>query len=97
LENPLLRPANAKLAATRFTSYSNGSGSVSSKSFTSNSRTRSGEADSPEFDSCASPRNWASGPATGVSARSAAMILGLAIVGARMRDPSYCHPAHLPF
>ena len=75
LENPLLRAAIVKLAAIRFTSYSNGPGSVSSKSFRSNSRTRSGEANAPKFDRCASPHSWASSPATGVSARSAAMIL----------------------
>ena len=40
LANPLLRPAIAKLAAIRFTSNSNGPGSVSSKSFTSNSSLR---------------------------------------------------------
>ena len=74
-ENPLLRAAISKLAAIRFTSHSNGPGSVSSKSFTSNSSTRSGEANAPKFDRCASPHSWASSPATGVSARSAAMIL----------------------
>ena len=71
--NPLLRAAMVKLAAIRFTSYSNGPGSVSSKSFTSNSRIRSGEANPPKFDRWASPHNWASRPATGVPPRSAAM------------------------
>ena len=75
LANPLLRPAMVKLAAIRFTSYSNGPGSVSSKSFTSNSRIRRGEANRPKFDRWASPHSWASSPATGVSARSSAMIL----------------------
>jgi hypothetical protein len=42
LANPLLRAAMVKLAAIRFTSYSNGPGSVSSKSFRSNSSRRSG-------------------------------------------------------
>jgi hypothetical protein len=44
LAKPLLRAAMVKLAAKRFTSYSNGPGSVSSKSLTSNSSRRSGEA-----------------------------------------------------
>ena len=47
---PLLRAAIVKLAAMRFTSYSNGPGSVSSKSFRSNSSVRSGEANTPKFD-----------------------------------------------
>jgi hypothetical protein len=63
-----------KLAAIRFTSYSNGPGSVSSKSFRSNSSRRSGDANAPKFDRCASPHSWASSPATGVSLRSAVMI-----------------------
>ena len=73
-ENPLLRAAIVKLAAMRFTSYSNGPGSVSSKSFTSNSSCRSGEANAPKFDRCASPQSCASNPAVGVPFRSAAMI-----------------------
>ena len=48
LVKPLLRAAIVKLAAIRFTSYSNGPGSVSSKSFRSNSSRRSGEANSAE-------------------------------------------------
>ncbi len=48
--NPLLRAAIVKLAAMRSTSYSNGPGSVSSKSFTSNISVRSGEAKMPKFD-----------------------------------------------
>jgi hypothetical protein len=50
LEKPLLRDTTVKLAAIRFTSYSNGPGSVSSKSFRSNSSLRSGEANAPKFD-----------------------------------------------
>ena len=42
--NPLLRAAIVKLAAIRLTSYSNGPGSVSSKSFRSNTSVRSGDA-----------------------------------------------------
>ena len=74
LAKPLLRPAIVKLAAMRFTSYSNGPGSVSSKSFTSNSSGRSGDANMPKFDRCASPQSCTSSPARGVSFRSAAMI-----------------------
>ena len=47
-EKPLFRAAIVKLAASRSTSYSNGPGSVSSKSFTSNSSVRSGESEHPE-------------------------------------------------
>ena len=73
-ENPLLRAAIVKLAAIRFTSYSNGPGRVSSKSFKSNSSFRSGEANTPKFDRWASPHNWTTSPAVGMSLRSAAMI-----------------------
>ena len=48
-ENPLLRAAIVKLAAIRFTSYSNGPGRVSSKLFRSNSSFRSGEANTPKL------------------------------------------------
>jgi hypothetical protein len=75
LLKPLLRPAIVKLAAIRFTSYSNGPGRVSSKSFTSNSNRRSGEANAPKFDRCASPHSCTSRPAVGVPCRSAAMTL----------------------
>jgi hypothetical protein len=75
VEKPLLRAAIVKLAAIRFTSYSKGPGRVSSKSFRSNSSLRSEEANAPKFDRWASPHSWASSPATGVSLRSAAMIL----------------------
>jgi len=71
----LLRAATVKLAAIRFTSYSNGPGSVSSKSFRSNISCRSGDANSPKLDRWASPHSWAFNPATGVSFRSVAMIL----------------------
>ncbi len=74
LEKPLLRAAIVKLAAIRFTSYSNGPGSVSSKSFRSNSSLRSGEANAPKFDRCASPHSWTQ-PGRGRVLRSAAMIL----------------------
>jgi len=75
LVRPLLRAAMVKLAAIRLTSYSNGPGSVSSKSFRSNSNSRSGEANTPKFDRCASPQSWVISPAVGVAARSVAMIL----------------------
>jgi hypothetical protein len=67
-----------KLADIRFTSNSNGPGSVSSKSFRSNSNVRSGDANAPKLDRCASSHSWASSPAAGVSLRSAAMILAAA-------------------
>jgi hypothetical protein len=57
LVKPLLRAAMVKLAAMRFTSYSNGPGSVSSKSFRSKTSSRSGDAYTPKFDRCASPHN----------------------------------------
>ncbi len=71
---PLFRAAIVKLAANRFTSYSNGPGSVSSKSFRSNSSRRSGEAKNPKFDRCASPQSCTVRPAVGVAARSVPMI-----------------------
>jgi hypothetical protein len=75
LLKPLLRPAIMKLAAIRLTSYSNGPGRISSKSLTSNSSRRSGEANAPKFDRCASPHSCTFRPAVGVPSRSAAMIL----------------------
>ena len=48
-EKPLPRPAIAKLAVRRFTSHSHGPGVVSSKSLTSKTRVRSGEANVPKF------------------------------------------------
>ena len=72
-ENSLFRPAMVMLAASRLTSYSNGPGRVSSKSFTSNTRLRSGDPNAPKFDRCASPQSWTLIPASGVRERSAAM------------------------
>ena len=72
---PLLRAAIVKLAAMRFTSYSNGPGSVSSKSLRSKSSVRSGDANTPKFERCASPQSCTFNPAVGVSFRSSAMIL----------------------
>ena len=45
------------LTASRLTSHSHGPGSVSSKSLTSNIKRRSGEANTPKFDRCASPQH----------------------------------------
>ena len=70
----LLYAAIVRLAASRFTSYSKGPGSVSSKSLMSKTRRLSGEANTPKFDRWASPHSWTSRPAVGVPARSAAMI-----------------------
>jgi hypothetical protein len=50
LVKPLLRAAIVKLAAIRFTSYSKGPGSVSSKSFRSKSSLRSGDANTPKLE-----------------------------------------------
>ena len=54
---PLSRAAISMLAASRLTSHSHGPGSVSSKSLTSNTSRRSGEANTPKFDRCASPQH----------------------------------------
>ena len=65
--------ATAKLAASRFTSHSNGPGSVSSKSLRLNTSLRSGAAKMPKFVRCASPHSWACSPVRGPAARSAAI------------------------
>ena len=62
-----------RLAARRLTSHSHGPGRVSSKSLTSKSSLRSGEAYRPKLDRCASPQTWTVRPDTGVVARSLAM------------------------
>ena len=54
---PRSRPATAKLAASRFTSHSNGPGSVSSKSLMLKTRLRSGAAKMPKLERCASPQS----------------------------------------
>ena len=71
---PRARPATAKLAASRFTSHSNGPGSVSSKSLRLNTIRRSGAAKPPKFERCASPHSCACSPERGAPARSAAMM-----------------------
>ena len=65
--------ATAKLAASRLTSHSNGPGSVSSKSLTSKTSRRDGEANAPKLDRCASPHSCTRSPDVGVVARSAAI------------------------
>ena len=69
----LSRAATSMLAASRLTSHSHGAGSVSSKSFTSNRSLRSGEANSPKLDRCASPQACTMIPVAGVCARSLAI------------------------
>ena len=70
---PRSRPATAKLATSRFTSHSNGPGSVSSKSLMLNTSRRSGAAKPPKLDRCASPQSCTSSPVRGAPARSAAI------------------------
>ncbi len=60
----------SKLAARRFTSHSQGPGSVSSKSLMSKIIRRSGVAKSPKFDRWASPQSCTVTPETGETARS---------------------------
>ena len=62
------------LAASRLRSHSQGPGSVSSKSLTSNIIARSGEANSPKLLRWASPQICVVRPERGVVARSDAMI-----------------------
>ena len=74
--NPLLRAAMTTLAASRLTSHSHGPGSVSSKSFESNTSVRSGEANRPKLDRWASPHAWTMMSLRGVVDRSSAMTAG---------------------
>ena len=62
------------LAASRFTSHSQGPGSVSSKSLQSKTSWRSGEPNTPKLERWASPQIWAVRPERGVPERSDAMI-----------------------
>ena len=73
-EYPRSRPATSRLAPSRFRSHSHGPGRVSSKSLMSNINCRSGEANTPKLDRCASPQDWTFRPERAVAARSAAMI-----------------------
>ena len=59
---PLCRPATSKLATRRFTSHSNGPGSVSSKSLRSKTNVRSAVAKPPKFARCASPASCTVSP-----------------------------------
>ena len=70
---PRWRPTTWRLAASRFTSHSHGPGNVSSKSLMSNTMLRSGVANLPKFETCASPQAWTRSPVTGRPARSLAM------------------------
>ena len=70
---PFSRAATSRLAASRFTSHSQGAGRVSSKSLTSNTSLRSGEPKMPKLDRCASPQACTMIPVAGVVARSLAM------------------------
>ena len=90
LVKPLLRAAIVKLADMRLTSYSNGPGSVSSKSLRSNSSCRSGEANAPKFDRWASPQSCTVRPALGVSLQVGGHDLGRAPIERERRDH---HPA----
>ena len=71
---PRSRMATSKLAASRLTSHSHGPGSVSSKSFMSNTSRRSGAEKMPKLTRCASPHAWTLMPVLGVVARSDAMM-----------------------
>ena len=72
-EKPRSRPAISKLATSRFTSHSQGPGSVSSKSLMSKTRRRSGDPNTPKLERWASPQHWTVMPESGVADRSAAM------------------------
>ena len=70
---PMSRPAISTLAAIRLTSHSHGPGSVSSKSLGPNTSLRSGAANPPKFEMCASPQACTTMPVHRVAARSAAI------------------------
>ncbi len=70
------RAAITMLAHSRFTSHSHGAGWVSSKSFTSKARLRSGVANRPKFRRWASPHACTRIPLLAVVARSAAITAG---------------------
>ena len=72
-EWPSSRPATSKLAARRLTSHSHGPGSVSSKSLMSKSIWRSGDANRPKLERCASPHSCTVRPVRGKGAKSAAI------------------------
>src|SRR3954447_4684525 len=70
---PRSRPATSKLATSRLTSHSNGPGCVSSKSLMLKTIRRSGAANAPKFDRCASPHSCTCRSVRGAPARSAAI------------------------
>jgi hypothetical protein len=72
-EKLLLRAAISRLVASRLTSHSHGPGNVSSKSLTSNTSLRSGEANNPKLARWASPQACTISPDLGVRARSLAI------------------------
>src|ERR1700704_3208361 len=72
-DSPWSRARTTREATSRFTSHSNGPGSVSSKSRRSNDRLRSGVFHKPKLSTCASPHNCTVIPVFGVEARSAAI------------------------
>ena len=61
LVKPLLRPGDREARGHALHVVLERPGSVSSKSFTSNSSVRSGDAKMPKFDRCASPQSCTSG------------------------------------
>jgi len=71
--NSRLRAAISRLAARRLMSHSKGPGMVSSKSFTSKRRSRSGAENVPKFMRWASPHSWVVRPVGSSWARSAAI------------------------
>ena len=87
---PSSRPATTRLAARRLRSNSNGPGMVSSKSLMSKSKARSGEANSPKFERCASPQSWTVMPEFGPAERSDAIGKCRAAIEGERRDR---HPA----
>ena len=86
---PRSRPATAKLATSRFTSHSNGPGSVSSKSLMLNISRRSGPANAPKFDRCASPQSCTSSPLRGCAGQIRRHRVGRA---AEERERRHEHP-----
>ncbi len=71
--SPSERAASTKEAARRFTSHSQGAGSVSSKSLMSKMTFRSGVAKPPKFIRWQSPQACTRSPVAGVRARSVAI------------------------
>ena len=95
---PLLRPAIVKLVDRRLTSYSNGPGSVSSKSFRPNNSVRSGDANAPKFERCASPQSCTVSPARGVVLQVGCHDLRRAPIEGERRDhhPPVAHRNQIP-